>query len=209
MPNVFYDQIIDFQQYDINLNDNIFNQILETRKNKMDSERFFLRYISEEELSKYDFNSKDSLKGFRDVCCSFMSPLKGMAGCNLRPEMLERDIRYAGIILSAPDKKVLGQFDVRNGSVIYSPIFPFFYEERDLIKFANDVYFTTIPFYELVINQINHANNFYVHIGNSKTIEDFNKYGKFIMDEISKSQMIDYLVNPEQGEKVLKKYLTR
>lgn len=134
MPNVFYDQIIDFQQYDINLNDNIFNQILETRKNKMDSERFFLRYISEEELSTYDFNSKDSLKGFRDVCCSFMSPLKGMAGCNLRPEMLERDIRYAGIILSDQDKKVLGQFDVRNGSVISVLYFHFFMKKEILLN---------------------------------------------------------------------------
>ena len=209
MPNVFYDQIIDFQKYDINLSDNIFEEILKTRKNKLDSERFFLRYISEKELSKYNFNSKESLNKFRDICYSFMSPIKGMGGCNLRPDMLEKGIRYAGIIISDPDKKVLGQFDIRNDSIIYSPIFPFFYEERDLIKFANDEYFTTIPFEELVMNQINYAKKFYVHIGNSATIEDTNRYGKFIMDEISKNQMIDYLTNPEQGKKVLKKYLTR
>ncbi len=209
MPNVFHDRIIDFEQYDINLSDNIFRQILVTRKNEFDSERFFLRYISDIELSRYNFNNKKSLNEFRDICCTFMNPIKGMAGCNLRPDMLKKGIRYAGITISDPNKEILGQFHVSNDSIIYSPIFPFFYEERDLIKFANDVYFTTISFEELVMNQINCAKRFYVHIRDSKTIDDIKRYGDFIMDEINKNQMIHYLTNPEQGEKVLKKYLTK
>ena len=164
MPNVFYDRVIDFQQYDIDLNNNIFSQILDTRKTGLDTNRFFLKYISKDDLSKYDLSKKESLNEFRDICCTFNSPLKRMAGCNLRPEMLEKGIRYAGIIISDPEKKVLGQFDVINNSIIYSPIFPYFYEERDLVKFANDEYFTTIPFEELVLNQINNANSFFVHV---------------------------------------------
>lgn len=209
MANVFYDRIIDFQQYDINLNENIFEQILETRKTELDSERFFLRYISDEDVSKYDFNNKDSLREFRDIRYTCKSPIKRMAGCNLRAEMLEKGIRYAGIILSDPYKNVLGQFDVINDSMIYSPIFPFFYDERDLIKFANDVYFTTIPFDELVMNQMNYVKKFYVHVGNAMTTKELRKYGRFIFEEISKDQMIDYIKHPEQGEKVLKKYIAR
>lgn len=209
MPNVFQDQIINFRQYDIDSNDNIFSQILDIRKTGLDSNRFFLKYISKEDLSKYDFSNEESLNEFRDICSTYNSPLKRMAGCNLRPEKLEKGIRYAGIIISDPNKKVLGQFDIIDDRIIYSPIFPFFYEERDLIKFANDEYFTTISFEDLVLNQINHANRFFVHVGNPKTIKDYNKYGDYIMDEIGKEQMIEYLAIPEKGEKVLKKYLTR
>lgn len=209
MPNVFHDRFIDFQQFDINLNDNVFEQILATRKNEFDSERFFLKYIPDVELSKYNFDDQKSLNEFRDISFSFMTPIKGMAGCNLRSDMLKKGIRYAGITISDPNKKILGQFHVSDDSLIYSPIFPFFYEERDLIKFANDDYYTTISFEELVMNQINCANRFYVHIRDSKTIDDIKKYGDFIMDEISKNQMIDYLTNPEQGKKVLKRYQSR
>lgn len=209
MPNVFYDTIIDFKQYDIDINGNIFNQILEARKKELDKDRFFLNYISAEDLSKYDFNNKESLNEFRDICCTYMKPIKYMGGCNLRPEMQEKGLRDSGIVISDPNKNVLGQFNVRDDSVIYSPFFPLFYEERDVVKFANDEYFTTISFEELVMNQINYANKFYVHIGNPKSQKEYNQYGQYIMEEINKDQMINYLLNPEQGEKVLKKYLTR
>ena len=209
MTNVFYDRIIDFKEYEINLDGNIFQQILETRKNGLDTDRFFLKYVSPEALSKYNFNNIDSVNEFRDVSCSFWGPVKAMSGCNLRPDKLEKGLRYGGIIISDPEKNILGQFDVLDDSIIYSPIFPYFYEERDLIKFANDEYITTISFEELVMNQINYAKRFYVHTGNTKTVVEFRKHGKYIMDEISKSQMIDYLMDRKQGEKVLKKYITR
>lgn len=200
MANIFYDHIIDFKQYDINLNDNIFEKILESRKNELDSNQFFLRYISTEALSKYNFDTIDSLNEFRDACCSYMCPIKDMAGCNLQ---LDR------IVISDPNKKVLGQFYVSDDSITYSPIFPYFYEERDFIKFANDEYFTTISFEELVMNQINYAKRFYVHIRNSNSMKEFRKYGNYIMDEIDKNQMINYLIDPKQGEKILKKHLTK
>ena len=41
MPNVFQDQIINFRQYDIDSNDNIFSQILDIRKTGLHSNRFF------------------------------------------------------------------------------------------------------------------------------------------------------------------------
>ena len=37
-------------------------------------------------------------------------------------------------------------FNIGNRKIIYSPIFPRFYEERNNIKFAKDIYFTTLPF---------------------------------------------------------------
>lgn len=42
MPNVFYDTIIDFKQYDIDINGNIFNQILEVRKKELDKDKLYI-----------------------------------------------------------------------------------------------------------------------------------------------------------------------
>ena len=206
MANVFYDRIIDFKQYDINLNDNIFEQILEVRKREIDPKRFFLSYISEEDISKYDLNNEDSLNEFRDIRHT-SNPTKGMAGCNLMEDSIEKGIRDSGIAISDPNKKILGQFDIIDGDMIYSPIFPYFYEERDLIKFANDTYFTTIPFDQLTMNQLKYVKRFYVHVRHTKTTKEIIKYGSYIYEEISKNKMIDYISDPEQGKKVLKKYL--
>lgn len=207
MPNVFFDRIIDFKQYDINLEDNIFSQIIETRKKKYDAKRFFLRYISSEELAKYDLNNIDSLNEFRDIRCSCLSPVKGMAGCNLMPEFLEKGIRDSGIAISDPNQQIEGQFDIMDGKMYYSPIFPYFYEERDIIKFASEYYLTTIPFDQLVLNQIKFVKEFYVHVRNPKTFKEIYQYGDYVFEEISKNQMIDYVKDPEQGQKVLKKYM--
>lgn len=207
MANFFIDNIISFDQYDISLDGDIFADILEKRKNGIDSERFFLKYIPIAELSKYDFNDKDSIKKFRDVCCSFMNPIRGMGGCNLREEMLEKDIRYAGIKLSDPYGKIPGCFDIRNHVMTYSPIFPFFYERRDLVKFANDTYFTSIPFEMILNNQIDNATEYYIHTGNYHTAIELMKYGSYVLEQISKEKMIEYATNPELGEKVRKKYL--
>ena len=207
MANVFIDNIIEFNQYEIDKEDDIIQSILDKRKNEFDSKRFFIEYIPSSELTKYDFNNIDSLNKFRDVCCTFMSPLKKMGGCNIRPEMLEKDIRYAGIKLSDPSQRILGQFDIRNNIMTYSPIFPYFYEERDLIKFANDTYFTSITFEELVMNQIKYSKKFYIHTGNYIELKDIIKNGDYILEEINREQMIEYATNPKLGEKVLKRTL--
>lgn len=205
MAKFFIDNIVEFNEYDVDLKDNVIQKILDVRKNEIDSKRFFLDYLPISELSKYDFNDLNSLKKFRDACCTFMSPLEMMGGCNLREEMLEKDIRYAGIKLSDPSMKIAGQFDIRNGIVTYSPIFPFFYEERDLCKFANDTYFTPLTFEELIINQIDHSKKFYVHTGDYMKSADIIKHGKYILEKVTKNQMIEYATNPELGYNVLKK----
>ncbi len=207
MAKLFFDEFISFNQYDVDLNDDIFESILYKRKDDIDCDRFFLDYIPSSELDKYDFNDKDSLNQFRNVCVSYESPRKRIGGCNLSPSKLEEDIRLSGIKLSDPDKRVLGQFDVRNHIVTYSPIFPFFYDERDITKFARDTYFTSISFEELVLNQINHAVSFFVHVGDYTSARDIIKYGTHIMEEVSKEKMIEYLTYPESGEKVLKRIL--
>lgn len=207
MANVYRDNIIEFNQYDIPTDKDIIESILEKRKNGFDKERFFLEYLPPLELAKYDFNDSYSLEEFRKISLSFMTPLKGMGGCNLSEDLLQKDIRYAGIKLSDPYGKIPGAFDIRNHIVTYSPIFPFFYEERDLIKFANDTYFTSIPFEEIIMNQINHATEFYVHTGDYHTIKEIAKYGSYIFEQISKKQMIEYATNPELGEQIKRKYL--
>lgn len=145
MSNLFNDEIIKFNQYDIDLNrDNIFDTILNIRKNGFDRERFFLNYITDDVLANFDFNDTDSLNDFRNLPTY---PYKLMGGCNVMSDMLQKDIRYAGIKISDPSRNILGQFDIRNHVMTYSPIFPYFFEERDLCKFARDDYFTTFSFF--------------------------------------------------------------
>lgn len=207
MANVFFDEFFEFNQYDIDTGDNVFETILSLREGGYDSKRFFVDYVPQEVVSGYDFNNPDSLKEFRKICHTVKSPLRTIGGCNMLPEKLKEDIIYAGIKLSDPDKKIPGQFDIRNQTVTYSPIFPSFFDERDLIKFASDTYFTTLTFKELIINQINHAKKFYVHVGNYQKIKEIAKHGSYILEKVTQKEMIEYATNPELGNKVLGKYL--
>lgn len=50
-----------------------------------------------------------------------------MGGCNLIDSELDRGIRYSGIKMSDPTGKVFGNFNIGDGKIIYSPIFPHFY----------------------------------------------------------------------------------
>ena len=210
MAKIYTDTLRDIKEYDIDLKEDIFKQILEIRKRETyDWERFFLRFISEEDLSKYNFNNSESINQFRDDRMSCSSPLKGMAGCNQREDMLSKGIRYAGTIISDPNKNAVGQFDVIGDTMIYSPIFPYFYEERDLIKFARDEYFTTIPYDVLALNQIKYVKKYLIHTGRILSLQELikNKYGHFAMEKISKKQMIELAKNPEQGRILQRKYL--
>ena len=207
MNNVFFNGFMEFEQYDIDLNENIFDTILEYRRKEIDSERFYLEFISSEELSKYNFKDSESLEQFRSCCTTFKRCLPRIAGCNLRDDISESDIRYAGIKLSDPNKNIIGQFDIIKNTMIYSPIFPFIYEENDISTFANDIYFTTITFEKMIENQINNSNKFFLHTGYYETLNDIIRYGNYILKEISKEQMIEYSSNPKLGNKVLKKYL--
>ena len=128
-----------------------------------------------------------------------------MAGCNRRKECLEKDERTSGIKISDPSKRILGQFDVRDHIITYSPHLPFFFTERDLAKFAQEEYLTDFTFEELVKNQIEHAERFYVHTGYHTTSKDIRRKGYYQIEKISKSEMLDFVNNPKEGRKLLHK----
>lgn len=201
---VYRDTFIGFDEHDCG-NDDIFRVILEQRKNSKDKDRFFLKFIPQENLDAYDLNSPVSAKRFREECVGINPPLMFMGGFNMDSNCLSADIRNAGIKMSDPYGKICGSFDIRNGIITYSPIFPRFYEERDLIKFADDEYFTTATFEEIMMQQISLAKGFRLHIGNYRSVKDIVKHGKYVLENISKEQMIEFVTNLEQGAKVLRK----
>ena len=207
MTKIYRDEIFQFNQFDLREDGDIFQTILDERKDKRDSQRFFLEFLPQDVANRYDFNNIDSLEKFRDDCLRLTSPLQPMGGCNLVKEEVQRGIRYAGIKISDPNGKIFGSFNIGDGKIIYSPIFPHFYEERDNIKFANDNYFTTMTFEEIMQRQIDLAAEFYIHTGNYMALKDVAKYGDYIFEEISKDQMLEFLYQPETGEKVLRKHL--
>ena len=205
MGKYFRDIFSEMQEYTLESNKDIFESILNERKREIDSKRFFLEYIPPENLAEYDFTNPDSLKKFRNTCFSFRSPRIRMGGCNLDPEMLEEDIRYAGIKMSDPYRKILGSFDTRNGIITYSPLFPNFDDERDLIKFANDHYFTPMSFEDIMMVQIDNAREFQVHVGNYRTAQELIKYGRYIFEKVTKDQMVKFVLDPEEGAKIHQK----
>lgn len=207
MTKVYRDKIITLEQFDISLNEDIFSRILKEKENERDNNRFFLNYIPSEALSKYDFSNGDSLNQFRRDCISINNPLKPMGGCNLREEEIKKGIRYAGIKLSDPYGRIPGVFNINNKVVTYSPIFHLFYDERDNTKFAKDTYFVSMPFQEIIINQINNVVEYYVHVGNYSNARDILKYGNYIFEKINKDQMHEFVTNPEHGQKILSKHL--
>lgn len=207
MSKIYIDKIVTFKQFDVREDGDIFQTILDERQGKRDSQRFFLDYLPEEIANGYDFNDLESLQNFREACFRISSPLQGMGGCNLTEEYLQKGIRYAGIKISDPTGKVYGTFNVNEDKMIYSPIFPHFYEERDHIKFANDKYFTTMTFNEIMERQIELAKEFYIHTGNYMKFEDVMKYGNYIFEKVDKDRMFDFLNQPEIGEQVFKRSL--
>jgi len=207
MTKVYRDEIFRFNQFDLREDGDIFQTVLDERKQLTDSQRFFLEYLPQNIADNYDFNNVESLTKFKEACLSFDSPLQKMGGCNLREIDLEKGIRYSGIKMSDPSGKILGSFNIGNNKIIYSPIFPHFYAERDISKFAIDTYFTTMTFEEIMERQIDLAIEFYVHIGNYKTLKEVVKNGDYIFQKINKDKMLEFVSDREQGEKVYKKYL--
>lgn len=153
---VYRDNIFKFEEHIINDSENLFETIVKIRKDdkfdKYDADRFFLEYLPQEKFLDYDLNNPDSIEKFNKVCLASNNPLRLMGGYNMRERDLQKDIRYAGIKMSDPTSKIYGSFDIRNGIITYSPIFPHFYNERDLCKFARDRYFTTATFEEITLN---------------------------------------------------------
>lgn len=207
MNKIYRDEIFQFNQFDLRKDGDIFKTILDERKDEIDSQRFFLEYLPQDVANGYDFNNLESLNKFRNDCLRWNSPLQRMGGCNLAKEELQRGIEYAGIKMSDPSGKVFGSFNIGEGKIIYSPIFPHFYEERDNIKFANDKYFTIMTFEEIMKRQIDLATEFYIHTGNYMSPKDIVKYGDYIFEKISKDQMLEFVYQPETGKKVFRKHL--
>ena len=207
MEYVYRDKIFGIDRIFIESEEDIFKIILDTKQNEGKDSRFFLNYISKDELSKYDFENEISLSSFRNVCNAFDSPLKLMGGYNMSESAINKGIMCCGIKISDPFGNIPGVFIINNDVVIYSPIFPLFYEERDISKFANDVYFTTLTFEQIIKSLINQASKFYVHIGNYSQLKDKIKYGDYILEEVEKEKMLTYVSNPENGKKVYSRHL--
>jgi len=58
-----------------------------------------------------------------------------------------------------------------------------------------------------MLNQIDNAIDYYVHIGNYHELKDIREKEKYILEKVSKDQMIEFITNPESGLKVLKRKL--
>lgn len=207
MDKVYYNDVINFKALEVDGEASLFDTILEDRKKGIDSKRFFLDYISPEELEKYDFSDLESLRAFRRKCLTMDDPLVRMGGCNMHPEYVEKGLRYSGIKMSDPNEVFYGTFDRHNGILTYSPIFPRFAEERDLIKFAREVYFTSLSFEEIMLREVDVAEEYKLHVDNYKTSKDIAKYGPYVMESISKDEMINFINDPSAGEKVRNKAL--
>lgn len=207
MNKIYRDEIFKFNQFNLRKDGDIFQTILDERKDKIDSQRFFLEYLPQEIANEYNFNDLESLKKFRNDCLKANSPLQEMGGCNLKLNIEKEDIRYSGRKISDPSGKIFGSFNIVGGKIIYSPIFPRFYEERDNIKFAKDIYFTTMTFEEIMYRQIDLAREFYVHTGNYMTIKEIIKNGNYIFEKINKDKMLEFITSPKNGEKIFMKHL--
>ena len=75
-------------------------------------------------------------------------------------------------------------------------------------KFANDVYFTTLTFEQIIRTLIAGVSKFYVYVGNYSQLKDKIKYGDYIFKEVLKEEMLTYVSNPEKGKKVYSRHLS-
>lgn len=209
MSKIYIDDIISIKEYDVKENEDIFEKILNIRKEdeEIDFNRFFLKFVDKDKLREYDFSNPSSAQEFRSINNSFDPIIKKMGGYNGDPEVLKSGSRFAGANISDPEGYIYGQFNYKNGILTYSPIFPHFYEQRDLIKFANDDYFTTMTFEEIMFSLIGKTSKFLVHTGDYSSIKDIRENGRYIHEEITKEQMIKYVEEPYEGEKIFRKYL--
>ena len=203
MKSVYRDIFNSINKIDIYNGEDIFKRILREREYYIDEKRFFLRYVPVDTLLKYDFNNFNDVDKFRNVYFSSYSPFVLIGGCNNREDALSKDIRMSGIKMSDPSGKVVGQFDVRNGKLTYSPFFPFFYNEKELVDFAKDEYFTSLTFEDIMMNQIDNSSSFYIHTGYYSNPRIISKRGPYILEKITKDDMINFVKNGEEGRKIL------
>ena len=209
MAKLYFHRKIDVQEFDIDPDKDIFQQILNVNSEQsFDKERFFLYTFPISILKEYNLNDPKLVNEFVHKYLITQPPYKRIGGYNATQKRLEEfGIRYAGIRLSDPEEKIIGQFVRIGKNMTYCPTFPFFNHDFDIVKFANNTYFTTLSFEEILSNQIQHASRYIINKGEPNCKEDIRKYGEYITEEISKEQMIDYATNPESGKNVLIKRL--
>lgn len=202
MVKIYKDDIVKFNEYNLEDNKDIFKTILNVRRNEIDSKRFYLKYISQEVLDTYDFNNKESLKKFRCDCLRY-SILQGMGGCNLNTDDLKKGFIYSGIQISDPSG-VPGIFYIIDKKIIYNPLHSQFYKNRDVIKFANETYFTKMTFEEIMLTQIELAKEYYVQKRGYETAQELmdiqNSYEK-----VNKEEMMGFVLDKERGDMIRKK----
>lgn len=202
---IFKNDAIEFESYQINEEVDIFNFILEKRKGEIDSQRFFLEYLPNEFYEEFDFKNPDSIRKFRKKCLTNENTLRLMGGCNLSSDSLKRNFRTTGIKMSDPERKIIGIFDLNKDSITYSPYFPFLSEERDIDKFAKEHYFTNLSFEKIMLAHLNRVSTYYLHTGDYKTAKEVARYGRYIFEKVSKEQMKDFITHSEEGKRLLKK----
>lgn len=200
MDKIFYDNFFRMNEIPLMSDGDIFESILDSRKDSLDKERFYVKFLPVEEFQKFDFMNENSIDDFRDICFTVDTPLLGMGGCNLWEKYMD-DFRRSGKKMSDPYERVFGSFDIRDGVITYCPLFNHFYKEYDVGKFANSQYFTTMTFEDIMKYQILKAHEFYVHTGYN--IIHGNR--EFILEKISASEMMEFVNNPKLGEMVLKR----
>ena len=83
MNKIFYDNFFKINEIKLIKDGDVFESILESRKNDLDKDRFFIGFLPNEEFLKYNFNNPESLNKFRNICYSIDTPIMPMGGCNL------------------------------------------------------------------------------------------------------------------------------
>ena len=204
MSKIFYDSIFGIEEITTINDSDVFTSILKSRELALDKDGFFIDFLPNEEYLKYDLKDLASLREFRAVCSSIDSPILPMGGCNLL-DRYKYDTRISGKKLSDPYGRILGTFDIKSDVITYSPLFAHFYNERDVAKFANDHYFTTIRFEEIMKFYIEHAKEFYVHTDNYTSPRDLNRYGRYVLEQVSVSEMSKFVNEPRTGKLILER----
>lgn len=171
MEKIYYYDITKFDEYEIDTDKDIFEQILNIKKDTSNPYIFYLRYINST-IKKYIENS--DIYSFADLRDLYTTKI---ACCNLTPS-LENDFDESGIKLIDPLELIRGHIDIRNHIMTYSPVkHPSLLQKSDL----KETYYTTIRFEELLKNQIEYATSFYKIIGKEQD--------NYIKEETSKEKM--------------------
>lgn len=206
MPRYYKDDIISFSEYDVEKRQSVYENIASERKCEADKDRFFLDYVAKEVLDNYDFHELKSIQKFRDMCLTTEGIMVPMGGANFTDKAIDKGFRYSGFRMSDPEKRIIGVFDRFEDALFYSPLLPFFFEERDFCKFANDRYFTSMTFEEIVKRELEAVHEYYVHTDYYTSAQDIAKKGREVYEEVTHDEMLGFLTKPGDGEAIKRSY---